>query len=166
MPQALFLLLENQYAPLRPGPGAGLAFSPNVHQVGKTLAILLNDLTEYPPRGDEPAGERSLGTEPWLPGSQHIEEMGRPHDRAAKFRGKTEKVIVARHQEVRAARQRQFEKRHIERASVFNEEMAEVVNRDQDDCSGFQSVGVVNGVRYSCRTRGVVHFWAHLGRTL
>ena len=30
---------------------------------------------------------------------------------------------------------------------VFHEEMAEVVNRDQDDCGGFQPVGVVDGVK-------------------
>ena len=43
---------------------------------------------------------------------------------------------------------------------VFHEEVAEVVNRDQDDRGGFQPVGVVNGVRCASRTRGAVRFCA------
>ena len=47
-------------------------------------------------------------------------------------------------------------------AVVFHEEIAEMVNRDQDDCGGFQPVGVVNGARLCSRTRGVMHSCAHL----
>ena len=64
------------------------------------------------------ANQSDLGTEPCLPVSQYFEELVRPQDGTAKFRGKTEEVIIARHQKVRAARQRQFEKRHIERAAT------------------------------------------------
>ncbi len=47
-------------------------------------------------------------------------------------------------------------------AIVFHEEMADMVNRDQDDCGGFQPVGVVNRVRRALQPRVVGNSRANL----
>ena len=44
---------------------------------------------------------------------------------------------------------------------IINEKIAEVVNRNQNNCDCFQPVGIVNDRKCTLRTRGVVHVRAH-----
>src|SRR5271154_5213739 len=44
---------------------------------------------------------------------------------------------------------------------VVHEEIAYMVNRDEDDCGGFQPVGVIDWLSYGRWTRDVVHLCAY-----